>query len=185
MTFDSLKHLENFKSGIYPAIHTPMLSAIYRLQPAGNILDLACCYGLIGEALLGKGFNVIGVEKNTQYIASAKKYGVQMPIHQLDICVNNLDKLQSIIDTNNIKTVIARRCFPELFSHDLDFGMATVKMFYEQGVESLYLQGRVVSKRTINPLGRIEDEVKICADFYEVAHVLGHISVLRKNHERL
>lgn len=185
MKYDSLGHLVNFKSGIFPAIHKPMLVAVEELQPAGNILDLACCYGLIGEALLRKGFNVIGVEKSTKYIELAKKYGVQIPIYQLDICGENLSKLKDIIAANSIKTVIARRCFPELFSHDLAFGKAVVKIFYEQGVESLYLQGRIVSSRTVNPLGRIEDEIELCAEFYNVFYDLEPIYVLGRKNERL
>lgn len=162
--YDDYKYLEEFKSGNYPKIHDDIFH-LACLTPAKNVLDLGCCYGLLSDRLSKHFSKVVGVEGNKHYCERA----IYDNIINLRIQESSLEQLKTIITDNNVDMVIGRRVLPELY----DTGgesllMKLSNLFYDCNVKYLVIEGRIESKKSVNRLKSIDEEIKIMSDYYSL-----------------
>lgn len=178
--FNSEKYLIDYKNkGLFPKIHDNIFNSVVSLKLDSNIVDLCCCYGLLAERLNNIGLNTIGIEKNNTYKILSEKYGIKSKIYYLDI-INRMPSIMDIIKNHDIKTVVARRCFPELFSKNFKMGRIFIDLAHQFGVQYIILEGRVFSLKTVNPLGKIADEIELCSERYYPVSVIDNVGILKR-----
>ena len=147
----------------FPNIHEPMFASIKRNTPEGaRFLDLGCCQGLLAVQVAVKhAGHVIGVDGSAGYIKNAIEHpNVQYYLLKIDgdeaLCA-----LQDIIMEHQVQFVIARRIMPEIVE-TAGIGLATkvARMFRTVGV-GVFLEGRIDSKRAVNPLKNLAAETAL------------------------
>jgi HAD superfamily hydrolase (TIGR01509 family) len=83
-------------------------------------LDLCCSHGLLGQQLANRGGYVMaGIDSDFKAVDLAQIY-VDMPVYQIRVDRNNLDKIRNTLYVRDITFIVARRCLPELFGDDLE-----------------------------------------------------------------
>lgn len=177
------------KNGSLPDIHEDIQAAMesvwHGAVPAGGVLDMGACTGLLSVRLKRMGFPVVlGVEP---FLADVMLFnevirptveGVRMNHGAID--VNNgagLSALGDALKTYDVKTVVMRRVLPEVLAKFGDRapgsppsdvkkavlipggGARLAQMFVEAGVRYLVIEGRVYSPRSKHPLAKLDYEV--------------------------
>lgn len=75
--------------------------------------------------------------------------------------------------------MIARRCLPEVFGNDLDFGRAFAARIRAAGVTELVIEGRIKSHRSVNALAGIDDEIALMSGEYELCRRYRNVAYMR------
>lgn len=179
MRFDSPQYIDNWKAGHgFPAIHNEMFNAIMQCKHGVSALDLCCNSGLFTERMKGEFAHVFGIDGD----AAAIKLGVDAGIDNIEhflINSNTIDTLLGIIDAHKVDTIIARRCFPELFGSDIELGRYFIKSIHSINVKYLFIEGRVASKRSVNHLSSLDKEIALADSHYIKRVQIKNIAYLR------
>jgi hypothetical protein len=183
--FDSVEHLEAWKrAGAFPAIHTAMAGFVEkRARHGARILDLCCNHGLLGEQLTSRmpGSFVMGIDGDALALARGRTAGVRLPTQRLRIDPSTYDELEAILRDNQITTVVARRCLPELLGDVMWSAPDFAASLRSAGVTDLFLQGRVPTSSPNNPLHTIDLEVRAVASHFALTEQAGPLAHLVGN----
>lgn len=184
--FDDPDYVRDWQQhGRFPAIHTRMISAIREeIDPeSGVVLDLCSSTGLLGRRLANHGYQVVAVQEPGRALTLGIDAGVYnlVPHLALRITAESLGQLLAWIETQQVRTVVARRCFPELFDQlgPSDFPVLSRELA-AAGVERIAMEGRVQSQRTVHPLGSIQQEITALDQHWAAGPVRGPIAVLTR-----
>ncbi len=179
--FDSELHLQRWRDlGEFPAIHRGIAELALRATQ-GPMLDLCCSTGLLGQQMLARGRTCLGVDRSEVALATGQAYGITLPTVTRDI-VTMADWcwLGTLIAQRHIRTVLARRCLPELFTDASmrRYGPNVARLLAEAGVKQLVLEGRRVPSRAVHPLGSADQEALLLVACYRLAYSERHLRVL-------
>lgn len=183
MRFNDESYLREWQAeGKYPAIHNDIYEAYSRYSYGGShcVLDLCCSTGLLGQRVLDSNGRAVGVDCDSRARESAKRFGIRMPIYPLKIVQDSLPHLSKVIQDNEVKVILARRCFPEITNGDWAWGQRFVNFLHEQGVERIITQGRLDKKTNTDLLGSIDKEVALLQSTgkYQCIFLEGQIAVV-------
>jgi hypothetical protein len=180
MRFNSIEYLFAYrKTGIFPAIHKNIASMALDHVQGRSGLDLCCSHGLLGQQLANRGGYVMaGIDSDFKAVDLAQIY-VDMPVYQIRVDRNNLDKIRNTLYVRDITFIVARRCLPELFGDDLEWGIDFFAAMREYGVRELVLEGRVKTKNATNALHSLEAEIDLVSDSYTPYQQTGNVAYLR------
>ncbi|WP_372672559.1 hypothetical protein [Amycolatopsis kentuckyensis] len=186
MRFDDPSYVDAWgRAGVFPRIHQGIVQHVLtETEPVdGHVLDLGACTGLLGRQLADNGFTVFAVQEPGPAHDLGRGRGVFDPIPVLDLRVtpDTIGTLVAWIEQVDVRTVIARRVFPELW--DALGGKAGFDQLAEgladAGVERIFLEGRAVSSRTTHPLGDAAREVAALAPTWR-GRVRGTLGTLER-----
>ena len=170
MRFDDLEYVSQYNTnGKYPKIHDDIAS-LDEYVPAGVVLDLGCCTGLLSCRLAEKHNAVIGIEANKHYLSAAVR---KENVHYINmkICEETMQDLKEIIVKHNINCVYARRVLPEICdAGGIKLVRAMISMFHECGIKHIVIEGRKCSKNSTHVLKSIEREKELFAGLYINIH---------------
>jgi hypothetical protein len=179
MRFDSPQYIDNWKAGLgFPAIHNEMFNAIMQCKHGISALDLCCNSGLFTERMKHQFAHVFGIDGD----AAAIQLGVDAGIANIEHFVVNsstIDTLLCIIQDHKVDTIIARRCFPELFGSDIELGRYFIKGIHSINVKYLFIEGRVASNRSVNQLSSLDKEIGLADSHYTKRVQIKNIAYLR------
>lgn len=184
--FDDEKLINNYKENKqFPNIHSNITNVLEKvLCKEDSVIDLGTCYGLLAKKITQiTNKKVIGIDAYHGYLDKAIK-DKKIKYVCIKIDYSTLDQLKKLIDKEEISTIVARRIFPEIFEcTDCKFMSIMAKMFYESKIEKIIIEGRIDSKRSVNKLHNIFEEVKIFENYYECTSINKRIAVLRRRKE--
>jgi len=167
-------------AGAYPEIHNDICTLILN-NSNGRFLDLGCCTGLIGQRLLSSGLYAFGIEGSRRNIGTGKMYGIKLEMVQLSITtVQHIDLIFDHCQLRGINSIVARRVFVELFSHNLAMMRYFAMKAWVSGIEEIYIQGRQVTSQSSNPLNCVEKECTQLSDYYKVKLISGECAIMIK-----
>lgn len=182
--FDAPEYVDAWQaSGVFPTIHDRIVSVTRsEIGPReGTVLDLCSSTGLIGRRLAEAGYRVVACQEPGPALQLGRERGVYDGIPVLDVRITpgTLGRLLAWCEDHQVRTVIARRCFPELWDAlGPDDFPVLVRELTEAGVERIVLEGRVASGRSVHPLASAAAEVAAFAGHWSSAGSLGQIAVL-------
>jgi len=182
MRFNSPAHLNLWEeTGQFPAIHANVV-AIAKIKLANyRGIDLCCSHGLLGTQLVEQGFDMLGIDGDNTAITASRVAGVSMPIHKLKVTKKTFEEVKSVIAMHKTEFIVARRCLPELFGEDLEFGQYFFKTMRELWVHEIILEGRVKTPNATNHLSSIEREIELLSPYYSLHTKQGNVAYLRSN----
>jgi len=182
MRFNSEQHLVTWKTGKrFPAIHDDIFHAILAYSKGKSFLDLCCSTGLLAQRIKQHlVYDVIGVDADETAVSLASLSGIDVPLICLNILPETLKELAQIIKKFKIDTLVARRCFPELFGNDIEFGQVFIELLSQLGVQEIFIEGRITTKTAINALASLEDECQLVSKHYKVIKIHKNVAYLRK-----
>lgn len=181
MRFNSVEYLQAWASGKrFPAIHDDIASAAEQFMIGNRVLDLCCSYGLLGERLKKTvaGY-AVGIDADGEAIAKAKAAGISIDLYQLKVTPESFTDLVQILQSCRVNAVVARRCLPELFGENLDFGRQFFAELRRVGVKEVLIEGRVKTKNATNALSSIEDEISLASESFALARRYKNVAYLR------
>jgi hypothetical protein len=181
MRFDSQEHIDKwYRQGHYPAIHAPVVSmAVAELRGVRGV-DVCCSHGLLGTQLLkNNGLNMLGVDGDRKAITLAREHGIPMPIHEMKITRATMKEFFVECVMHGAQFLIMRRCAPELFGDDLEFGREFFSTAQSVGIQEIVLEGRVRTPRATNKLSCLEAEIELTCPLYQVHKTTGNVAYLR------
>lgn len=181
MRFDAQEHIDRwYTQGHYPAIHSPVVKmAVNELRGVRGV-DVCCSHGLLGAQLFkNHGLNMIGVDGDHKAIMLARERGIPMPIHEMKI--NRATAKEFFVECvmHGAQFLIMRRCAPELFGDDLDFGREFFSTAESVGIKEIVLEGRVRTPKATNKLATVEAEIALAQPFFRVFAAEGNVAYLR------
>lgn len=181
MRFNSTEYLEKWeKTGQYPKIHNDIAFLFEQYSKGNRVLDLCCSSGLLGERLHRKlGVHAVGIDGDRIAIEKALKFGVSMQIHHLKIKRQSLKDVVQIIENDRLNTIIARRCVPELFADDIEFGYEFAHQMKNIGIKEIFLEGRAKTKSSNNKLNSLNKEVAVFSEYYKLVKTHKNTAYLR------
>ena len=181
MAFNSRELLDKWVAeGGYPEIHDSIYHAASQHLAGESVLDLCCCFGLLGERLAREYRCPIvwGVDADVQSIAAAKDAGVTIPLYTMKIVPETMEVLVSLIEQFTTSAIVARRAIPELFGENLGFGREFSQRVKQVGVRKILVEGRIYSKRSTNALASLDEEVALFYQDYEIALLGNNLALL-------
>lgn len=185
--FDALEYLTQYRAGreagrqVFPAIHYDLFQLIVEEAVGRRALDLCCSTGLLAQRLAEQAhMYAVGVDADRRALDRARQYGVTVPLREIAIEPGTFDDLVELVLNHRIGVLVARRCMPELFGHDMDAGREFVRAMHRAGISEVFLQGRVETKGAVNRLRSIEHEVALWIDdgHYRIAQLRGQCAYL-------
>lgn len=183
MRFDSEEYLEVWAKSEgfqYPAIHDNMYAAAIRHDKHRRGLDLCCSSGLLGTRLMDAGFTMVGVDADKDAAGLAIQYKVPMPIHLTKISdAHGVDVVADLVKSHKLKTIYARRCFPELFGEDTSLEDMFFPAMIKAGITMVIFEGRVRTVRAKNRLSSAEREAEMLRKFFSDVKLYGQVGVAR------
>jgi len=183
MRFSDPAHLERWASdGTFPKIHTPLFQLVTRAAEGRSACDLCCATGLLGRRLVDSGFHVIGVERNHRYLTMGLQFNVGLTLYRLDVNPRTFEELGTILRQNQVTTLVARRCFSEIFARHLDSGQDFARMLIRSGVRQVFLQGRVPRADATHPIPTVEHEADLISGPFSVVELRGQLAHLEATH---
>lgn len=182
MRFNSEQHLVTWQDKKrFPAIHDDIFHAILTYGKGKSFLDLCCSTGLLAERIKQHlVYDVIGIDADEAAINLADLSGIKVPLICLKIVPETAKELAKIIEKFKIDTVVARRCFPELFGNDIEFGEVFAEILSQVGVKEIFIEGRIATKTATNALATLEDECQLVSKYYKVIKIYKNVAYLRK-----
>lgn len=182
MRFNAPEHLHAWKlSHRYPAIHDNIFQLCSSHMRGLRVLDLCCSTGLLGARVAAYfGADVVGVDADERALNAARAAGLDIHLVHMHVDSFNLAPLENLIQQHQIQTVLARRCLPELFGHDLQAGAAFAQMLHRLKVQEVFIEGRVASKAAVNPLASLAGEVDLLAPHYRVSKLHHNVAFLKR-----
>lgn len=180
----SQQYLDDFrKFGRFPAIHRDMADLVTGCTRARRFLDLACGTGLLGAQVvkrMGIESFCLGVDSNVDYVSRGIGSGVPIQFHVAHVKRSSLTDLHATLVMHRIDAVLARRCVPELWGHDLEGGRSFPAMLHVAGVKEVYLEGRGPAGRLSNALPTVEHEIELFRGHFTPLVKLGRCAYLRR-----
>jgi hypothetical protein len=162
--FNSPEHLASFRwHGRFPIIHDAIADVVTAHMRGDRLLDLGCGYGLLGQRIAKQlgGCFAIGVEADAAAIGAGQAAGVTIEFAHLKVTKATVPQLLRLVERHKITTLIARRVLPELFGDDLQAGIEFAAGLSLTGVKEIFLEGRVQSISSVNPLRSVAEEVEL------------------------
>lgn len=181
MRFHSLEHLDWWaNTRFYPEIHNDLFLFLIQESEGKRFVDLGACYGLLAERINSSafGWKAFAVEANEQYIQTAKQRGITVDFLHLKITRETIPQLCDYIRANNIDAVVARRVMPEFWGDDIEGGKLFAEQIRAAGVKEVVLEGRAKTRKAVNALASIDDEIALFAGHYKIAARSGAIARL-------
>lgn len=181
MRFDHAGHINAWrKHGLYPSIHRNIREAVVSWSQAPRLLDLCCCYGLIGQWLAQfAGVHVVGVDGSERVLAAARDAGISIPLHAIAIKPDTAGEVMALIRDAELTGIIARRALPELFGDDLAFGRDFFAQARQAGIVEVFTEGRISSPAARNALASIDAEIELLAGSFALAKQVGNVAFLK------
>jgi hypothetical protein len=177
-----LDYVDDFlNKGQFPAIHEQIAQELALLNPtlrSHGALDLGACHGLLTIRAARLFATVVGIEPDQRSVEVFNRHlarlqqNAMMFLLKLDVLEpSHQQQLLHLIQQWSIKTIIARRAFPETlastygdkgtFAKACEAGQAFSHICVEGGVQCIVLEGRVASeKRHSHPLWNADLEVQ-------------------------
>ena len=180
MRFNAPEYIADYsKTGIFPAIHKNIVDMALNHVQGRSGLDLCCSHGLLGQQLANRGgYSMAGVDGDKRAVELANLY-IDMPVYHIKVDRNSMDKIHNTLYVRDITFIVARRCLPELFGDDLEWGIEFFAAMREYGIRELVLEGRVATKNAVNPLHSLNAEIDLVSDSYTVYQQTGNVAYLR------
>lgn len=159
-----------------------MCKAFAAYARGSRVLDLCCSYGLLGARLKAEGWVdlVLGVDGDEDVVASARLAGVPIVLEHLVVSKDTMPALMATIKSQQVNVVVARRALPELFGDDLTWGKQFALELILAGVNEVFLEGRVDSERSINPLRNVDCEANLFSACFAEDRRVGAVAYLRR-----
>lgn len=183
MRFDSEEYLEAWAKSEgfqYPVIHDNMYAAAIRHDKYRRGLDLCCSSGLLGTRLMDAGFAMVGVDADKDAVGLATKYKIPMLIHLAKVSdTHGVDAVADIVAVNKLKTIYARRCFPELFGENTELEDLFFPAMIKAGIRMVIFEGRVRTVRATNRLSSVQKEAEMLGKFFDDVQLYGQVGVAR------
>lgn len=181
MRFDSQEHIDKwYRLGHYPAIHTPVVKMAAEQLVGVRGVDVCCSHGLLGTQLQkNHGLNMIGVDGDRKAITLAREHGIPMPISEMKITPATVRAFFAECAAHNAQFLIMRRCAPELFGDNLEFGREFFGMAALWGIKEIILEGRVRTPKATNKLSCLEAEITLTHPVFQVYKTTGNVAYLR------
>jgi hypothetical protein len=179
--FNSPEYLEAWRrDGSWPIIHNALADFAISHISGNFLLDLGCAYGLLGAriAMDAGGLGCAGIDADRKVIRAAQDAGVPMRFYCLRLTRESLPELKGVLNITRAKALIARRILPELWGEDPDGGREFVEALADCGVREIFVEGRVASERSTNPLRSIDEEVALLSARYREAKRVKALSYL-------
>lgn len=181
--FDAPEYVHDWQAtGRYPAVHDRITAAVREeVDPSeGVLLDLCSSTGLLGRRLHEHGYSVVAVQEPGPAVTLGRDAGVYdaVPLLETRIQPDTLPDLADWIHTHQVSTVVARRCFPELWDMFSDAFHHLADTFADSGVQRIILEGRAVSVRSKHPLATAQREATALAPSWTTERVTGPIAIL-------
>lgn len=169
--FDSEKYVDDYlKKGAFPAIHNEIVSLIMLSGVKGSFIDLGCSTGLISVQLIKKGIaqSVTAIDSSVEAIDRAVKAD-GITYVKSEIKSDSIKNFRWLIEFSKVKSIVARRVFPEISGGDAGFIRELSAMFYDAGIENIFIEGRVNASRSKHCLKCLDDEVDCFKEHYFIS----------------
>lgn len=170
------------ESGILPAIHEDIGVLLDNfLKEDEVVIDLGSCTGLLSLRAIKAGAKLVfGIEPNLHYISEAV-VNEKIKYENFPVIEENFEKLFDIITKNNVTSIIARRVFPEIGeAGSVGTVYELAKLFYNNGINHIYLEGRVFVKNAKNHFSCVEREIEAFELYYEKKAAYKNAYILQK-----
>lgn len=178
MRFNSPDYLTAWvQTGKFPEIHDDIFDAVVNYSSGGVMLDLCCSTGLLTKRLQKFGAHVIGVDADSVAITAGLSFNIEN-LQQLKVTRETVSNLVNIVLNQRVRVLIARRCFPELFGEDLEFGREFAGLMASNGIEEIFIEGRVKTRNAINALATLDSEVSLFANHYTEKRRIKNVAIL-------
>lgn len=173
--FDSTDYTDTFKRlGAFPQIHGAIYQLIAEELTGSSVLDLCCSTGLLGERIrTGLKVKVCGVDRDVGALLAGEAAGVAMPVIAMPIVPAAMPGLIAWVKLHGVDTLVARRCFPELFGDDHFFGRLMAAALRGAGVREVFLQGRQPTPGATTTLPTVYREAELFEGSYRVVRAVG------------
>lgn len=172
MAFDSEQYVNAFVANReMPSIHEDITELIAKYPDAdATAIDFGACTGLLSIAAARYFRRVVAVEANHRYLGRLPTCVEHASIHPITMRIhrNTLPELRRLLRAYTPKVAIMRRVLPEISGGEITFAEEFVHLLYDEGIDTLILEGRVFSSRATHPLASITQEIAACSKFYEV-----------------
>lgn len=177
MRFNSEEHLaEYYKHGGFPKIHDAIYSMV-PYAPGKAVMDLGCCFGLLSRRLAQKYDRVVGIEPNNDFLRKAIQCS-RIFYYNVEVNKDTIQKITSLIQKHHVTVVFARRVFPEICdTGGIELCKTLAEALYKAGIEYIVIEGRVPTKKAVNPLWNIELECELFTK-YRVIHRFKNCAVM-------
>jgi hypothetical protein len=181
MRFNAPEYINEFSStGQFPKIHRNIVDMALNHVKGRKGLDLCCSHGLLGQQLMQRGNYVMcGIDGDIKAVQLARDHKIQMEILPLAIKKTTLELIITFIKAQNCSFVVARRCLPELFGDDMEFGIEFFHQMREIGITEVMLEGRVATKNAVNPLFSLNAEIDLISQDYTPWQQANNVAYLR------
>lgn len=177
--FSSEDYLRDFRaSGAFPEIHDPLFQLVLSEALGTSGVDLACCYGLLGERISKEAdISMFGVEFSQDFITAGLDAGIDIPMYQMEVKAETLMQLLALVKKHSATVLVARRAFPEIFPEpESQFCRDFVEGIHGAGIKEVFLQGRLESARSTHPLSGIDKEGSILLSHYRKVKQYGQLA---------
>jgi len=159
--FDDQRHLDEWKaSGVFPQIHDDIFWLVCARARGRHVLDLACSTGLLAQRLRGnEQFETVhGIDTDMDALLRGTAAGIK-DLTPFRVAREKYRELCDLLEEWRIDVVVARRCLPEILG-DGSWGREFAATLATAGVRDLFIEGRVLSKRSTAPLRHVDLEVR-------------------------
>ena len=179
MGFADDQYIKEYKEQhTYPKIHDDIYS-MHKHIDCKNIMDLGCCTGLLATHLSETYGTVIGIEPNKNYLKKAPKTP-QVKYYNFPITPKTLGVLDKVIKKHNIDTIFGRRVMPEIYNYGGEKLIKSLnKLFYNNNIRNIVLEGRIESKNSTHNLSNINKEIQYFKD-YDIKYTYKNCAILQR-----
>lgn len=175
-------YLRNWRErGHFPGIHRDLVNLVKAELRGRSVVDLCGDTGLLGLRLKQElGVKVSVVEGNLRAVERAKQAQVPLHFYSLTIKPESYPTLGAILESVEADTIVARRCFSELFSGPDDpNGPVFAKLLREVDIMQVFLQGRAPSTaKAVCRMPSVHEEIAILRGYYRVVQQHGQLAHL-------
>lgn len=166
----------------YPQIHSKIAQFTREhIDPRdGVLLDLCSSTGLLARRLADYGYQMTAVQEPGTAADLGKSAGVydDIPLLQLRVAPHTLHDLLAFVERHQVRTVVARRCWPELWDAlDTEFPVL-IRELRAAGVAAVVLEGRIGAARSTHQLRDVNAEAAALAPWFRVEDRRGQLAVL-------
>jgi len=161
--YHSQEYLDEWRTtGRYPKIHQVMfetcLHMLDRPDETGRVLDLFSSTGLLGARLKRIGYSVAWSDGDRDALDRGIAAGAIDPEHLFPgrLTMQNWAVFLDWLALEGVRTIVARRCLDVLF--DVVPPETAQAGFLEAGIETVILEGLVVSSRMKHPYGSADSQ---------------------------
>ena len=181
MRFNAPEYINEFTAtGQFPKIHRNIVDMAIAHVKGKKGVDLCCSHGLLGQQLMQRGnFQMIGVDGDKKAVQLAHENKIWMDVFHLAIKKETMEVLTNLVKSQNCTFLVARRCLPELFGNDMEFGIDFFHQMRQIGITEVMLEGRVATKNAVNPLFSLNAEIDLISQNYTPWQQANNVAYLR------